>query len=174
MEFCDVSLRQMDEGAAEIKVVVNTEVLLTLLRKKRHTEIGEWFNRLEMAILEGLNREFGEGDESMGDVSIRTHVGLTTNLLPFASALAIVEVKPEGGGLTSRLGNTILRHLMEAVQDSKPLVGVTATSITKDTVTLKVEFDVETLREANIETLMQAAKDALENEIQKGYWNIRL
>lgn len=174
MEFCSVTLKQLDEGTAEIKVVVNTEVLLTLLRKKRHPEIVEWFSNLQMEIYAGLNRAFGEGPESMAGVAIRTHVGLTTNQLPFVSALAIVDVAPEGGGLTARLGNVILQHIMEAVQEKKPLEGLTGTSVDRKHVSIRVEFDTDALDGADMDTVLTVAKESIEREVRKGYWKLRV
>jgi hypothetical protein len=123
MEFCSVVLRQIDENTAEIRTVVNTDVLMVLFRKKQSTT--EFYTKLKAEMIFQLGIEFGIDfddpfSESMGELQQRTHKGYTEHGHSFVSVLSIVKIKSEGGGLTEDLSGAIISIIQEALSEETP------------------------------------------------------
>lgn len=121
MEFCSVVLRQLDVTTAEIRTVINTDVLLVLFRKKLSTT--EFYAELKKDIIRQLEIEFHVDDydvfsESMGDLQQRTHRGITNQGHSFVSVLSVVKVHPSGGGLTQNLSDAIISIMQEAMTEA--------------------------------------------------------
>ena len=123
MEFCSVVLRQLDDHTAEIRTVINTDVLMVLFRKKQSTT--EFYDNLKLEIIRQLGIEFGIDfddpfSESVSDIQQRTHKGITNQGHSFVSVLSIVKVGSQGGGLTEDLSSAIINIIKEAVREEAP------------------------------------------------------
>ena len=123
MEFCSVVLRQIDEHTAEIRTVVNTDVLKVMFRKKQSTM--EFYANLKAEMIRQLEIEFNVDEydvfnESMGDLQQRTHKGVNNQGHSFVSVLSVVKINPQGGGLTQDLSDAIIGIMQDALAEETP------------------------------------------------------
>ena len=181
MEFCSIVLKQLDDEKAEIRTVVNTDVLLTLFRKKRAKEVETFYHNLETEIQTILETDelFGNGEsgmllESLGDQAHRTHRGLNNQGHNFISVLSVVTVLPTGGGLTNELACAIVQLIRGAMMEDAPFAIETATKVSENEAMLYLNFKQNLAEKVSLEELVKIAKDAVELEVRKENWKARV
>lgn len=178
MEFCTVTLKQLDDNTAEIRTVVNTDVLLTLMRKKKPLE--QFYTNLGEEIYRQLNAEFGNCEpelftESLGDEQHRTHRGVTPHGNRFVSVLSVVKVNPQGWGLTNDLTDSIIQMIQGAMSEDIPVFPHTATTLCAEGVLFNVVLtDEKRMENLSLDEIVQIATKALEKEIRKEAWKARV
>lgn len=123
MDFCNVSVHQIDDKTAEIRTVINTDTLLVMVKKKM--DVADFYSNLEKELRKGLDREFDMGTqdeycESLENALHRAHKGYTNQFHSFVSVLTIATIKSDGGGLTKDLTEGIIRTMQDALKEEPP------------------------------------------------------
>jgi len=160
--------------------VVNTDVLLSLFRKKRVKEVELFYDNLGQEIARQINEVFGNCEpeffvESLGDQQHRTHRGTTVHGQTFVSVQSVVKVLPEGGGLTYDLSTAIVDHIKVAMREGTPVFPHTATSLCAEGVLFNVLLtDEKRMEGLSLDEIVRIATTALEKEVRREAWKARV